>query len=195
MFENGLESSASGYSADDFFGYFRSIDYELYDILGCGVDETLWNQPGPWYFVAMPRVRGHELLPLLWASALEELLTSPWAPREQVGPAPASFRPQSGSSPSAMVGHLDRVERLIRLSGWAGDVRAGQPARSLVISVDGTVVVTGHRPRTRYDVVAVTGQVSLVDSGFDVTLRTSGEQIEVHVETNDGTFVKLAGIV
>ena len=39
VFENGLESSADDYGPDEFFGFFRRIDYELYDILGCRVDQ------------------------------------------------------------------------------------------------------------------------------------------------------------
>jgi FkbM family methyltransferase len=193
VFENGLESSASGYDADEFFGYFKSIEYELYDILGCRVDEALWNQPGPWYFVAMPRVRSVELLPLLWMSALEELVTSPWVPREQGIVAAAAFRPRADSIGPALVGHVDRVDRFVRLSGWAADPESGRPARSLLVTVDGTIVAVRHQPRQRHDVTAATGLAGLADSGFDVVLRGTGERIEVYAEASDGTFVKLVG--
>ena len=101
VFENGLESSADDYTADEFFGYLRRIDYELYDILGSPVDETRWSQSGPWYFVAMPRAHSGELLPLLWAAVLEELLICPWPPLGRLGPPPASWRSWRGSEPRA----------------------------------------------------------------------------------------------
>ncbi len=190
IFENGLESSASGYESAEFFGYFNDLDYELYDILGSRVDESLWRQPGPWYFVALPRARRSDLLPLLWASALEELLATPWAPRDKVTAVPADSMRQASTS-SAMVGHLDRVDRLIRLSGWAGDLAAGCPPRSLTIVVDGTVVHSEYRRRTRHDVLAETAKIGLADAGFEITLRAAGDSIEVYAEAGDGTLRKL----
>jgi FkbM family methyltransferase len=193
VFENGLGSSASGYDANEFFGYFKSIEYQLYDILGCPVDAALWGQRGPWYFMAIPQARRFDLLPLLWMSALEELVTSPWVPREQGIMSADSFRPRPDSVGSALVGYVDRVERIIRLSGWAADPDSGRSARSLLVTVDGTSVFMRHQPRLRHDVMAATGLVGLADSGFDVILRGAGERIEVYAEASDGTLVKLAG--
>jgi FkbM family methyltransferase len=194
VFENGLESSADGYSADEFFGYLGRIDYELYDILGSPVDETRWNQSGPWYFVAMPRARSRGLVPLLWASVLEELLRSPWPPVKQLGPPPAHWARPAGAPTARATGHVDRVEVSVRISGWAGDLEAGQPARSVVIVLDGVPIGTAHTDQSRNDVVAATGQVGLAQAGFEAALRTkAGHSIEVYGECGDGTFFKLVG--
>ena len=45
---------------------------------------------------------------------------------------------------------MDRVEASIRMSGWAGDQATGQPARSVVIVVDGIPVATLHPDKTRF---------------------------------------------
>jgi FkbM family methyltransferase len=195
VFENGLESSADGdYSSDEFFGYFERIGYELYDILGCHVTEACWSHPGPWYFVTMPRTRSRELLPLLWASALEELLTAFWSAKQQIGPPPASFASQAGPGVPAVSGYVDRVEQSVRVSGWAGDLQTGRPTRSLVIAVDGTAIATVYPELPRGDVVAATGQAGFERSGFDVTVRTTGGQrVEVHAQAADGRFVKIGG--
>jgi FkbM family methyltransferase len=194
VFENGLESSADDYTADEFFGYFRRIDYELYDILGSPVDETRWSQSGPWYFAGMPRAHSRELLPLLWASVLEELLICPWPPVGQLAPPPASWPTPGGPRASGTGGHVDRVEASIRISGWAGDLETGQPARSVVILVDGIPVATAHPDKARNDVVAATGQVGLAHAGFEAALRTTaGHRIEVYGECGDGRFFKLVG--
>ena len=194
VFENGLESSADGYTAGEFFGYLQRIDYELYDILGSPVDETLWNQSGPWYFVAMPRAHSRVLLPLLWASVLEELLMSPWPPVKQLAPPPGHFARPAVSPNVRATGHVDRVEVSVRMSGWAGDQEAGQPARSVVIVLDGIPVGTAHPDKARNDVVAATGQVGFAQAGFEAALRTTaGHSIEVYGEVADGTFFKLVG--
>ena len=194
VFENGLQSSAADYGAGEFFKYFEQIDYELYDILGCRVDETFWSRPGPWHLVAMPGPRSRELLPLLWASTLEELLTSLWSPMERLAPPPAGFASRAGTGVSGAIGHVDRVAASIRLTGWAGDLQLAQPARSLVISVNGTAVATAYPGKARHDVVAATGHVGLAHSGFELTvLTTAGEHVEVHAEAAYGTFVKLGG--
>lgn len=193
VFENGLESSAHDYGADEFFEYFERIDYELYDILGCRVNETFWTRSGPWHFVAIPKMRSPELLPLLWASALEELLVSPSTPVEQLGPPPADFASHVGSNAS-VIGQVDRVDTSTRLRGWAADLQVEQPTRSLVVTVNGTAVASAYPGRPRYDVVAMTGHVGLAHSGFDLTVRTAaGERVEVHAEAADGTFVELGG--
>jgi FkbM family methyltransferase len=192
VFENGLQSSADDYTADEFFGYLGRVGYELYDILGSPVDETRWSQSGPWYFVAMPRVHGRELLPLLWASVLEELLICPWPPLGHLAPPPTGWPPPAGFRTSRGTGHVDRVEASIRISGWAGDHEAGQPARSVVILVDGMPVATAHPDKARNDVVAATGQAGLAQAGFEAALRTTaGHRIEVYGECGDGTFFRL----
>ena len=194
VFENGLESSADGYTAGEFFGYLQRIDYELYDILGSPVDETRWSQSGPWYFVAMPRAHSRAWLPLLWASVLEELLMPPWPPVKQLGPPPAHWARPGGTPKPGATGHVDRVEVSVRISGWASDQKAGQPARSVVIVVDGTAVGAIHPDKARNDVVAATGQVGLAHAGFEAALRTTaGHAIEVYGECGDGTFFKLVG--
>ncbi len=104
VFENGLQSSADDYTAEEFFSYFQRVGYELYDILGSPVDETRWSQSGPWYFVAMPRAHGRELLPLLWASVLEELLMCPWPPAGQLARPPAIWAPPAGIPHVARIG-------------------------------------------------------------------------------------------
>ena len=89
---------------------------------------------------------------------------------------------------------MDRVEASIRVSGWAGDSRAGKPARSVVIVVDGTPVATAEADKVRNDVVAATGQVGLARAGFEAALRTTpGHRIDVYGESGDGTFFKLVG--
>jgi FkbM family methyltransferase len=191
-FENGLESSADGYQAEDFFGYFRRVGYALYDVLGCEVHESRWSESGPFYFVAIPSWRRQELLPLLWASVLEELLTSSWRPTERFGPPPADFARASESLTPGIAGCVDRLETVTRATGWAGDLRSGRPSRSLVITVDGKAVATTHPCKPRFDVAAATGHVGLSDAGFELSLRTQvGERIEIHAESADGTFFKL----
>jgi FkbM family methyltransferase len=194
VFENGLGSSADEYTADDFFGYFKRLEYDLYDILGCPVNETRWNQPGPWYFVALHRAQSVELLALLWTSVLEEHLTSPWFPTGQTGPPPASCGALTASRDAHIRGHVDHVETSIRISGWVGNSRTGQPARSLMVIVDGVPVATTHPGRPRYDVLTATGQPGFAHSGFDAIVRISADhRIEVYGEADDGTFFKLAG--
>ena len=194
VFENGLESSADGYGPDEFFGYLQRIGYEFYDILGSAVDETRWRQSGPWYFVAMPGEAAGELRSALWTSVLEELLMCPWPPVEALAPPPAHWALRVDPSQGNGRGHVDRVEASIRVSGWAGDRGAGQPARSVVIVVDGTPVATAQADKARNDVVAATGQVGLARAGFEAALRTTpGHRIEVYGESGDGTFFKLVG--
>ena len=58
IFENGLEKSANNYnySKEDFFAFFRSVDYELYDFFGNTVDENYWMKPRFTYmYIAVPR--------------------------------------------------------------------------------------------------------------------------------------------
>jgi FkbM family methyltransferase len=192
VFENGLASSAADYSAEEFFDFFRRVGYELFDILGCEVHESCWPQTGPWYFVAMPSSRRRDLLPLLWASALEELMTSSWSPAQPLAPPPESFAAMPGSSPRGVVGCVDRLETLTRATGWSGDVAAGRPPRSIVVTVDGRPVATAYPSRPRYDVVTATGRPGFAECGFEFVLRTDpGGHVEVHAENDDGTFVKL----
>ena len=192
VFENGLQSSADDYTVEEFFSYFQRVGYELYDILGSPVDETRWSQSGPWYFVAMPGAHGRELLPLLWASVLEELLICLRPPAGQLSPPPTFWPPPAGFRTSRGTGHVDHVEASIRISGWAGDHEAGQPARSVVILVDGMPVATAHPDKIRNDVVAATGQAGLAQAGFEAALRTTaGHRLEVYGECGDGTFFKL----
>ena len=80
VFENGLEFCASDYGAEEFFGYFNALEYDLYDILGCAVDNTRWSWPGPGNFIAIHRAESHGLLPLMWTSVIEEMLASHWSP-------------------------------------------------------------------------------------------------------------------
>jgi FkbM family methyltransferase len=198
IFENGLGSSASDYGPDEFFSYFASIDYELHDILACPVDETLWNRPGPWYFVATPRVRRNELLPLLWTSALEEMLAIPWMPNLLVGPPPPVDRFHAGSraTPTApVIGSLDHLQKCLLVKGWAGDPGNRRPVSSVVLSVDGAPVATIRPGKARFDVVAATGVVELERSGFEVAVRTAGHQnVTVHAEAADGSYVQLPGM-
>jgi FkbM family methyltransferase len=198
IFENGLESTATaaGYDASEFFSYFASIDYELFDILGCPVDETLWRRAGPWYFVAIPRARATHLLPLLWTSALEELLSAPWMPNQSVGPAPPLARFQSGllTVPNTSVmGHVDRFERCLLVHGWAGEPGLRRPTGSLVLTVDGVPVATLATGKPRFDVVAATGVAELERAGFEVVVRTAGQNIGVYAEAADGSYVELQG--
>jgi FkbM family methyltransferase len=192
VFENGLASSADGYSADEFFGYFAHIGYELYDILGCRVSEACWVQPGPWQFVAMPRAHSGDLILLLWTSVLEELLTSARWPSE-LSP-PQAFFPSQATVPTGRVlGCLDRVETSINVSGWAGDPATGRPTSSLTITLDGNPIATAYPGKTRHDVVAATGQIGFERSGFEVALRTTARsRVEVFAEASDGTFVRLS---
>ena len=198
VFENGLASTASDYGPDEFFAYFQSINYELYDILGCPVDESRWTETGPWYFVAIPQSNSQDLLPQLWASVLEEMLSCPWLPSLPISPPPVEGRlPDLGTGqPSAVstIGYVDRVERCIVLKGWAGDLRTGGPVPSLVVTLEGMPVATIHTGKPRFDVLAATGQMGFADSGFEVAIRvTTDQHIEVHAESSDGSFTKLEG--
>ncbi|MGH9896036.1 MAG: FkbM family methyltransferase, partial [bacterium] len=194
VFENGLKSSASDYGAEEFFGYFRDLDYELYDILGCWLDETRWSQAGPWYFVAIPKADSRGLLPLLWALALEELLATPWLPPGLLRPPPASFSSRAGFGATGVMGHVDHIETVIRVRGWAGDLQSDGPARSLVITVDGVAIGAFSPAKPRNDVVVATERVGFAYSGWEVAVRAAaGRRVEIHAEAADGTFVKLGG--
>lgn len=193
VFENGLGSSADGYDADEFFRFFRDLDYALHDILGCPVNEARWEQSGPWYFVGVPMAQASGLLPLLWTSALEELLTSAWLPVLPAD-APGVRLVSSGTARPPVTGHVDRIESCIRVSGWAGDPATGRPAASVVISIDGAPVAAARPGKTRHDVVAATGQVGLAEAGFDFVVRVPPPRcVEVHAEADDGTVVRLGG--
>ena len=196
VFENGLASTASDYGPDEFFGYFKSIGYELYDILGCHVADSRWNEAGPWYLVAIPQSNSRELLPRLWASALEEMLSSPWLPNLPVSPPPIAGQ-LAGAGPSSAkgaVGHVDRVESCIILKGWAGDLLTGGPAPSLVVTLQGMPIATVHTGKPRFDVLAATGQIGFAYSGFEVAVRaTTDQRVEIHAGSSDGSFTKLAG--
>ena len=190
VFENGLESSASDYNADDFFAYFRDLDYALYNILGCPMHKMRWSRHGPWYLVASPSDSSHQLLPFLWTSALEVLLDSQWS---GVHPPPAVFSPRTDAVEAGVIGHVDEVDISVRATGWAGNLHTGQPVASLV-AVDGTPAATFSPARARNDVVIATGQVGFTYTGFDVTVRaTAGRSVEIYAAAADGTFVKLAG--
>jgi hypothetical protein len=192
VFENGLGGSANDYSAEEFFGYFRDLDYDLYDVLGCRVDETRWSRPGPWNFVAMPRADCHQLLPLLWASALEGLLASHWSP-VPLAPVPPSFHDRV-LGPSDVVGYVDHVETFVRVSGWAGNRHSGRPTKSLVITSNGVPLGTLSPTILRNDVVVATGLGGLANSGFEcVVPGITADRIEIHAESDNGTFSKLSG--
>ena len=193
VFENGLESSADDYGPEEFFEFFKSIDYELYDILGCPVDRTRWTQSGPWQFVAMPGARTRELLPRLWASALEELLMTPWSSAGRVDPPPESFV-ASQSNSTGVVGHVDQVETSVRVKGWAGDLQAGRPVRSVVVTIDGVAVATAYPVKPRYDVVGATEKIEFANCGFEIVVpTTAGHRVEVFGEAADGKTIKLGG--
>ena len=195
VFENGLQSSAVGYEGAEFFGYFERLGYELYDILGSPVTDAFWARSGPWYFVAIPSAR-RDLVPLLWASALEELLASPWViPRPLLRVDSSSASPVITNAPG-IIGHLDHVETSIRLAGWVGDSQTGQPARSLMIAVDGQPVASSTLGRPRHDVVTATGQTGFARSGFDITFpAVAGQRLELFAEAADGTFARIGGAV
>lgn len=196
VFENGLASTASDYGADEFFAFFQSTRYELYDILGCRVDESRWTHSGPWYFVAIPQGSSQELLPRLWASVLEEMLSSVWLPSLPITPPPVHERllGTGTSGATTTVGHVDRVEGCIVIKGWAGDLSTGAPAPSLVVTLEGKPVATFHAGKPRFDVFAATGQLGLAQSGFEVAVRAPADhRVEVHAESSDGTFIKLEG--
>jgi FkbM family methyltransferase len=188
-FENALGVSADGFDANEFFGFFRSVGYLLYDVYGCPLQERFWMREGPFNFVGVPAGRAAELVPLLCASALEEVLSLAAPPAARIGPAPERFvRRDAGK----IAGCLDRVEITTRLGGWAGDAVHWRPARSLVVTIEGKPVGTIQPSETRTDVVAATGRIGLTESGFDVVLPTrGGERVDVYAEAADGTFVRL----
>jgi hypothetical protein len=122
---------------------------------------------------------------------LEELLASPWLVGQPLAPPPASFRTIEGP-PAGVIGHVDHVEASIRIGGWAGDLRTGQPARSLVFTLDGTAVGSTVPEGFRHDVAAATGRPGFDRTGFDVTLKAAGgQQVEVLAEGSDGSFGRL----
>jgi FkbM family methyltransferase len=191
-FENGLASSASDYDAAEFFAFFEGLDYELYDIFGNRIHQALWSRPGPWYVMAIPRSHSQELVPLLHACALEQFLAAPW-PRTQFHPPPTTSALQQSASDSAVVGAMDHLESVVRLSGWAVDASSAQPVRSLIVTIDDQPVATIYPDKPRYDVVAALGRVSSTNSGFEgaVPFATT-QRIAVHAEAADGTFKKIA---
>jgi FkbM family methyltransferase len=189
VFENGLGVSAGGYDADEFFGFFHRVGYVLHDIFGCPLPERLWKFEGPLNFVAVPAVRAGELVPLLCASALEEILSLSAPPVEQLGPPPARFVSKTAGP---IKGCVDRFEITTRVGGWAAEDARDRPPRSLAVTVDGKPVGTIQPCEPRCDVLAATGRTGLVESGFAFVLPTRfGERIEVHAEAPDGTFVRL----
>jgi FkbM family methyltransferase len=191
VFENGLGSSADGYDAAEFFEFFRRLDYGLYDILGHRVDERQWNLPGPWQYVAIPQARAATLLPCLWASTMEELLTTPWMPAGQHGPAPAIFTAPPDGGATEVVGCLDQSDLSVRVRGWAGDLRAGR-VRSIIVTVDGTPVATTATGKPRHDVVSATGIAGFSDCGFDTVLPLAPlVKIEVYAETSSGHLKRI----
>lgn len=57
VFENGREPAAElyEYSRDDWFSFFRSVNYSLFDLFGRPFGEAQWWELGmPWYTVALP---------------------------------------------------------------------------------------------------------------------------------------------
>lgn len=191
VFENGLNASADGYDADEFFEFFRRLDYGLYDILGCPVDQSHWMQSGPWQFVAIPRSGAEGLLRCLWTSSLEELLMTPWTPAGQSGPPPSTFAVQADASATEVIGCVDQRDLSVRVRGWAGDLRTGR-VRSVIVTIDGKPVATAATGRPRHDVVGATGVIGLADSGFDAMVPIpSAVSIEVYGETSSGTFKKI----
>lgn len=60
VFENGLRSSADtyDYSSEDFFNFFKSLNYEVFDFFGNIVDANYWNETLQTYmFIALPLER------------------------------------------------------------------------------------------------------------------------------------------
>jgi hypothetical protein len=191
VFENSLQSAE--YEADEFFAFFRAVNYQLYDILGCPVDQVRWNRAGPWYFVAMPAMSTSDLLPLLWTSALEELLATHWVPAS-LQPRPAFFSPPAAADAPVVRGYIDAVESSITVTGWAADTRTGKPVASLVVTVDGTPLATFAPTKVRNDVAVATRQEGFTNSGFEATVRSMPtSRVEVFAELGDGRREKLGG--
>ncbi len=56
VFENARAGSAAayGYSAEEYFAFFDSLDYRLFDLFGRRFGPAEWDSPGlPWYFIAV----------------------------------------------------------------------------------------------------------------------------------------------
>lgn len=190
VFENGLNASADGYDAPEFFAFFRQLDYGLYDILGCPVDERHWMQSGPWQFVAIPGSGAEGLVRCLLTSTLEELLRTPWTPAGQTSP-PSTFAVQPDSSAAEVIGCVDQRDMSVRIRGWAGDLRSGRVS-SIVVTIDGRPVAAAATGQPRHDVVGATGLVALADCGFDVVVPVpSVVSVEVYAQTSSGTFKKI----
>jgi FkbM family methyltransferase len=191
VFENGLSSSATGYGASEFFGLFHQIGYEVYDIFGNRVTESQWEWPGPWQFIALPGERRTDLVPILTASAVLELLVdSPSFSTHQ--PAPEPFASSDRAVAPGVHGALDEIDCAIRVRGWAGDLTRGRPVRAIVITVDGEPVATLQPGMARHDVAAVMGQVDLALCGFEASVPIPvRHRVEVHAQTDDGLYVRI----
>jgi len=80
VFENGRGHSAADYkyTEDDFFGFFDSVNYSLYDALGFPFTRDQWTMGSvPWQYIALPKESGphlqlvfDEIRPQLQAHAL-----------------------------------------------------------------------------------------------------------------------------
>lgn len=64
VFENGRQSSATtyGYSKEDFFALFNSLEMDIFSVTGKALTEDQWMVPHRcWEYVALPRERRHEI--------------------------------------------------------------------------------------------------------------------------------------
>lgn len=80
VFENAKGEAARnyGYTKEDFFAFFGSLDYDLRDILGCPLLPEHWQYVGPWYTVACPREQAGFVAMLQAACVAEQMLGLQW---------------------------------------------------------------------------------------------------------------------
>jgi FkbM family methyltransferase len=80
VLENAKQESARnyGYTKGEFFAFFRDLDYELRDIVGCPVLPEHWECIGPWYTVASPREQSGAVASILAVCVANQLFDLSW---------------------------------------------------------------------------------------------------------------------
>ena len=85
--------------------------------------------------------------------------------------------------------------RSVTLTGWAGDLRAGQPAREVIATVNGRIVGRSTPDIDRPDVPAAGYPAGFLRSGFQLSIPTwanASKALKVFAVGRDGSVAQLA---
>jgi hypothetical protein len=112
------------------------------------------------------------------------------APTFLSGPAEPRSGAQAVPARTVMVGHAQAT-----LTGWAGDPRAGEPAREVLATFDRRIVGRSAPDTDRPDVPAASYPAGFLRSGFRLSIptwATASKSLRVFAIGRDGSVAELA---